>query len=178
MSDPPQLWYFAYGANMSENLFVGRRGMKPEAREAGVLSGFRLAFDLPGIPLLEPAFANIHPDDIDEVHGVLWRLSPADLDRLDLQEGGGDVYERLPVTVMGRKSGAVEAIVYRSTRVPHKNRPSRRYVNLLLQGAREVGLDARYLARLEGVRTYYVPVLSEMSPLVMRALEWWFTRGR
>ena len=41
------LWYFAYGANMAEALFVGRRGMRPMDREVGVLAEYRLAFDLP-----------------------------------------------------------------------------------------------------------------------------------
>ena len=152
--------------------------MKPEAREAGVLSGYRLAFDLPGLPLLEPAFANIHPMSDGEVHGVLWRLSPSDLDRLDLQEGGGDVYERLPVIVDGRQSGPVEAIVYRSTRAPTTKRPSRRYLRLLLEGAREAELDPTYIDDLEKVPTHYLPGLSEASPLIMRVMEWWFTRRR
>jgi len=152
--------------------------MKPEASEAGVLSGYRLAFDLPGLAILEPAFANIHPDPDGEVHGVLWRLSPEDLDRLDLQEGGGDVYERLPVSVLGRKSGPIQATVYRSTREPTNKRPSRRYVGLLLEGAREVELDGDYIASLEAVETHYIPGLSELSPLILRTMEWWFTRRR
>jgi hypothetical protein len=161
---------------MAEDLFIGRRGMNPDAREAGRLSGFRLAFDLPGIPLLEPAFANIHPEPTGHVQGVLWRLSAAELDRLDLQEGGGEVYERLPVSVEGRESGSVEAIVYRSRRTPTQKRPSRRYLRLLLTGAAENQLDGDYIQWLRTVPTYHVPGLSHASPWIMRTMEWWFTR--
>jgi hypothetical protein len=172
------LWYFAYGANMAEGLFVGRRGMTPTGREAGTLAGYRLAFDLPGIPLLEPAFANIYPALGEEVQGVLWRLNAEVLDRLDLQEGGGDVYARLAVTVVGRASGPVEAVVYRSARAPTQKRPSRRYLGLLLTGAREVGLDDAYIRWLETRPTHHIPGLSRASPSIMRAFDWWFTRRR
>ena len=36
------MWYFAYGANMDPDNFVGRRGIKPTSTEPAQLKNFRL----------------------------------------------------------------------------------------------------------------------------------------
>ena len=78
-------WYFAYGANMSSAVFEERREMRALDKRIGRLQGYSLAFNQPGIPLLEPGFANIRSDTHGEVQGVLWKISADDFARLDLQ---------------------------------------------------------------------------------------------
>ncbi|KAI9796139.1 MAG: hypothetical protein M1833_006477 [Piccolia ochrophora] len=51
--------YLAYGSNMCAKTFKGVRGIKPLAKTNVVVPELRLTFDLPGIPYLEPCFANV-----------------------------------------------------------------------------------------------------------------------
>lgn len=52
------LWYLAYGSNLNSKVFRGRRGIRPHAARPVLAPGLQLAFDLPGVPYLEPRFAN------------------------------------------------------------------------------------------------------------------------
>jgi len=150
--------------------------MHVHEKRLGRLSGYRLAFNQPGIPYLEPCFANLRADRHDEVHGVLWKISTDDFARLDLQEGGGDAYDRLIVRVE-TDSERLSARTYITQQVVEGLRPSRRYRDLLVEGAMEAGLDAAYVSTLSQSPVYDVPGLSRFSPLLMRVIEKAFERG-
>lgn len=77
------IWYFAFGANMHDSAFRERRGMRPLEWQPGKLPGYRLRFNLEGRPRGKAAPANISPASGDEVWGVLYRITRADLVRLD-----------------------------------------------------------------------------------------------
>ena len=172
----PFIWYFAYGSNMHPDVFVARRAAVPKARDRARLTGHRLVFDQPGIPLLEPAFANVRVDPTGEVWGVLWKISSTTLARLDQQEGGG-AYTHLKVKVQGDAVGAVDAITYRAGRTLSGLKPSRRYLDLVVAGARDAGLPESYVASIARTRTSCVPLASRVSPIVMRFFERLFVAG-
>lgn len=138
--------YFAFGANMAREVVEGRRGLRPAWSAAAVLPGHRLVFDMPGVPLIEPAFASVVPDAKARVHGVAWALTPADLRRLDGFESGRYRRVPLPVEIAGR--GTAEAQIYVNRRPGPELRPSRRYLELLARGAEEHGLPAEHVAWL------------------------------
>lgn len=50
--------YLAYGSNLSDETFLGNRGIRPIAATNVQVPELRLTFDLPGIPYNEPCFAN------------------------------------------------------------------------------------------------------------------------
>ncbi|EME79940.1 uncharacterized protein MYCFIDRAFT_141603, partial [Pseudocercospora fijiensis CIRAD86] len=50
--------YLAYGSNLSNETFRGKRGIKPLSQINVQVPELRLTFDLPGIPYVEPCFAN------------------------------------------------------------------------------------------------------------------------
>ncbi|KAL5521912.1 hypothetical protein ACEPAF_1766 [Sanghuangporus sanghuang] len=52
------LWYLAYGSNLNSSVFKRRRGIKPLEERHVLVEGLELAFDLPGLPYVEPRFAN------------------------------------------------------------------------------------------------------------------------
>jgi hypothetical protein len=82
-----EVWYFAYGANMHDSAFRGRRGMSPLEWRAGRIRGYRVRFNLEGRPIGKAAPANICPDPAAEVWGVLYRITRAGLVQLDSTEG-------------------------------------------------------------------------------------------
>jgi gliotoxin/aspirochlorine biosynthesis gamma-glutamylcyclotransferase len=156
------VWYFAYGANTSTAVLTGRRGITPLSSEAATLAGWRLAFAMPGVPYFEPAFATVLEAPGATTEGVLHHFHDADMERLDGFESRGYLRRALPV--VGRKSGEVEAQVYVSKRPREGSPPSRRYVELLLAGAREHQLSPEHVAWLEA----HPAVESQFARFVMK----------
>jgi cation transport regulator ChaC len=139
------LWYFAYGSNMQRATFVQRRGMRPQRSVAGRLLGYRLTFDLPVGPG-ERGVAN----HACTTHGVLHLISEAEFATLDRTEGvHSGYYTRVPVMVRESEGRDVEAWTYVSSHGVAGRKPSERYLNLLLEGAREHDLPADYIRALE-----------------------------
>lgn len=146
MSD---LWYFAYGSNLCRATFEERRGMRPVARAAGCLAGWRLCFDLPVGPG-ERGVANLVADPAASVHGVAYHLSTADAERLDGTEGvGAGYYRREPIALVSYDGAHLDAFTYVSAHGVAGRKPSARYMGLLLDGAREHALSAEWIRHLE-----------------------------
>jgi hypothetical protein len=68
--DDKPIWYLAYGSNLNSKVFKGRRGIRPLMNRNVFVPGLELAFDQPGLPFLEPRFANArfvsHPSVLKE----------------------------------------------------------------------------------------------------------------
>ena len=174
MTADDALWYFAYGSNMNPATFLERRGMRPLATRCGWLPGYRLRFDLPIGPG-ERACANVTPDPATRVAGVLYRLTPADADRLDLTEGvPRGVYRRIAVDVLADDGDAVAAFTYQSSMGRPGRKPSARYLGLLLDGARMHGLPAEYVAWLEGFDLAFDERTVEEGPMDARTVRFYF----
>jgi gamma-glutamylcyclotransferase (GGCT)/AIG2-like uncharacterized protein YtfP len=138
------MFCFAYGTNMSAADMALRA---PAARAVGIarLAGHRL--------FVTPAgYLSLHPVPAGTVHGVLWRLTPRDLVRLDVYEGlgpGGYRRSRLPVTAPG---GARTAIVYHGGRMRAGARLLRRpFEEAVLAAAMSWHLPAAAIADLRRV---------------------------
>jgi cation transport regulator ChaC len=143
-------WYFAYGSNMSTAQMVSRTGpirAGEESPRVALLAGYRFAFTM--IADDGRIYANIMAGDPqDVVRGVLYRCEPAKLEILDVYEAG---YERRQVVVTDETGWHDEATVYialpKSTVAP--GRPTTRYRDIILTGAREFGLPDDYIAEIE-----------------------------
>lgn len=127
----PNRWYLAYGSNLSSKTFKGRRDIHPLARCNVTVPSLELTFDLPGIPYLEPCFANVrrtadnstraaastdsHPPVLT---GVAYLITPEDYRKVIASEGGGVSYEetavecwRLPSSLHEKTSQASNLII-------------------------------------------------------------------
>lgn len=56
--NPDTVYYLAYGSNLCAETFQGKRGIKPLAQLNVVVPELVMTFDLPGLPYVEPCFAN------------------------------------------------------------------------------------------------------------------------
>ena len=76
--------YFAYGSNLNLD---GMASRCPDSEPVGraILDGWELTFR---------GVADITPKDGSHAHGVVWRISDRDLDRLDTYEGWPSMYRR------------------------------------------------------------------------------------
>lgn len=149
--------YFAFGANMATRVLVKRRGIVPTRSEAALLRGYVLRFTQRGLPLVEPAFGDIVEEASGEVHGVLHHLTSAGIARLDRLEAS---YRRIEVEVETAR-GLVAATAYKARWPRPEGIPSRRYLGLLIEGAREHGLPAHSIAALERRPSAYLPGVAE-----------------
>lgn len=132
--------HFAYGANMSRA--VMRRHAR-DARPLGVasLSDHRFVITADGYASVEPARAQ-------QVHGVLWRITPRDRVTLDAWENvDGGLYRAgtLPVRHGGSR---MPALVY-FARPTAEGRPKPGYIELVVAAAHEWQLPAPYIETLQ-----------------------------
>lgn len=147
---PDPLWYFAYGSNMNQRLFRKRRHMTPLETRIGRLHNHRLCFSRaggrrPGVS----APANIVDAPGDSVHGVLYRLPARKFARLDASEGVQ--YGYLWVDVEDDSGNPVAAVTYKLRWPAEEGQPSRQYLALLQEAARQRGLPGAYIAFLDAV---------------------------
>ena len=144
------LWYFAYGSNLDPGTFLGRRRMRPRDTRRARLDGYRLIFDLP-VGKGERAVANLLPASESHVHGVAYSIGRIQAAWLDRTEGVPRAYRRVEIPLVFEDAPGGEAFTYVSERRTPGRKPSERYMNLLLRGARHHGLPEDYVAWLRGI---------------------------
>ena len=137
--------YFAYGSNLW-SARMRKRAPSAEARGVARLEGYRLTSDKRGRD--GTAKANLRPEARAQVWGVLWSLAPVHWAPLDAAEGG---YERITVEVVALDGSRARAQTYTSTRLTEDAVLATAYKQLLVEGAREHGLPAQWIADLEAL---------------------------
>ncbi|WMS44432.1 gamma-glutamylcyclotransferase family protein [Acuticoccus sp. MNP-M23] len=148
-----KVWYFAFGANMNDSVFLGRRRMKPLEWRVGRAPGYRLRFNLHGRPRGKSAPANIAPDPEEEVWGVLYRMTRRDMVRLHSTEGvPGWRYYPVWLDVADRDGNPLRAFSLIADGLPEDGNPSLRYISLIREGAIQHDLPDHWLDKLNAVR--------------------------
>jgi len=148
------VWYFAYGSNMQIATFRGRRGIAYRRAVPARLAGWRLVLDKPPLVPVGHAFANVVPDPAGAVVGVLYEITVADMEHVELTEGVGiGNYRRIDVTVVPiapPPDAVVAATLVSDARAPDLL-PSDRYMACLVAGAEEHGLPSEWIAGLRAI---------------------------
>jgi hypothetical protein len=112
----PDRWYLAYGSNLSSETFRGRRGIRPLAQTNVIVPSLELTFDLPGIPYLEPCFANVRRRKDDGANtrsliGVAYLVTAQDYARIIATKGGGLSYEEVVIKCRRLQDSSEKTIV-------------------------------------------------------------------
>ena len=148
-----EIWYFAFGSNMHDDVFRGRRRMNPREWRVGRIADYRLRFNLEGRPRGRAAPANIEPCPGEEVWGVVWRITRRDLLRLNSTEGvPGGYYRPVWLAAEDADRRPLRAVAYVASGGETDGEPSLRYIGLLREGARAHGLPERWVEKLDRVR--------------------------
>ena len=137
--------YFAYGSNLKTARLIERVGPAPVAGIAR-MSDHALSFAKRGAD--GSGKACYEPSPGRTLWGVLYELLPDQFDRLDRFEGG---YRRVGVTLLGSDGAPMSALSYQAERFTDDATPFDWYKELILDGCREHGLPADWLALLEAV---------------------------
>ena len=147
------VWYFAFGANMHDSTFRGRRGMRPFEWRPGRIDGYRLRFNLDGWPRGKSAPANVSPDPDAQVWGVMYQITRRDLVVLDATEGvPGRGYRHLWTEAEDTQGNTLHLVTYMAEGKAVDGNPSLRYITLLREGARSHGLPEHHLQILDAVK--------------------------
>ncbi|KAK2080220.1 hypothetical protein QBZ16_000073 [Prototheca wickerhamii] len=210
-ADPPAtaedatVWYFAYGSNMNEEVLRGRRMIVPREAVPARLRGFRLAFDMMGLPFREPAFASAarvegEPDEtcflessgaeggpaIPVLHGVAFCVTPSQWSYICETEGAAGTrdasYAILDVTLEAYDGRKLEG--HTLTTAPQIARRAKRYISVIRRGAAAHNLDPRYLDYLHSLPAYTPRSLGQramyqlmLGTYVADATVWYFAYG-
>jgi gamma-glutamylcyclotransferase (GGCT)/AIG2-like uncharacterized protein YtfP len=140
--------YFSYGSFMdSETL----RKHAPDARFVirAVLPNYEVQFNFlsktysGGVTGVEPAPGKL-------ARGVVYEVSPEDLNHLDTIEGVPQgIYYRQRILVVDESGELLEVETYRTTEPEGPFKTTRRYLGLMLKGAKEHALDPGYIQELD-----------------------------
>lgn len=157
------MWYFAYGSNLNISAVAewcrhtGHRTPNMRPGKPAVLDNYRLCF-----PIFSEYWGGGTGDIVYDpgkyVAGALFELNETEMKTLDLKinrklEGEKEVgiYKRIPIRVspLG-KSEPVQAITYQGVNIEKYHiPPTKHYMDLLIQGAYNVGLSMMWIAYLQ-----------------------------
>lgn len=158
-------WYFGYGSNLNEETFLGRRGIRPLDQRRLLVPGWRLTFDIAGIPYSEPGFGSIEQTPEGELEsagqpelqGMAYLVTEQDYQHIIATEGGNSAYAQIkviaidPTTQKSYKVWTLQAIH------PRKGcQPSLRYISLIREGARQHQFPEKYQAFLDSVEYFEI----------------------
>lgn len=133
------------------------KGVEPFTAQPAILHGWRLRFNVQHFFRHEGGVGNVEPSSNanDRVLGMLYQCADETLESLDAMEAYGHGYDRIEIPVQ-TGSGLVQAYTYVGMPEFINNQclPTRRYLNLLIAGATQAGLDPGYIARLEAHPTH------------------------
>jgi sulfite reductase (NADPH) flavoprotein alpha-component len=142
--------YFGFGSNMNITS-LRAKGVEPLASRRAVLHGWRLRFNVQHFFRHEGGVGNIERCDAqgERVLGVLYDCPDEALPPLDAVEACGHGYERISVEVEA-DGEQVHALTYvgMPAFIDDGCLPSRRYLNIVIDGARRAGLDPDYVQQL------------------------------
>lgn len=162
------IYYVGIGSNMSrtklENRSICGSKINILSMEPCVIKNHRLAFNMRGLPPLEPGMGSLEPlsrensealrsYEKEECHGALISLSADDYEKVYRSEGGGSGkrqgYEEIVVTAVpyNSRKPPVQAVALRVREHQRMNKdacPSQRYMDILNEGANELGLKECY----------------------------------
>ncbi len=143
--------YFGFGSNLNITS-LRAKGVEPLAARRAILKGWRLRFNVQHFFRHEGGVGNIERTDGmgDRVLGVLYDCPDESLPSLDAMEACGHGYERISVEVEA-DGERVSALTYIGMPefIDDSCRPSRRYLNIVVDGACQAGLDPEYIRELE-----------------------------
>jgi hypothetical protein len=160
--------YFAYGSNLNARAVTewcrhhGHRPITLQGGRPGVLDNYRLGFPIYS-EYWGGGIADVVYDPGKYVMGVLFDLTAADLDLLDLKVGreldraGNEVgvYKRVDLKVAPLGKGEpVVAVTYQGVSVDRNHiPPTQHYMELLKHGASVQGLSMMWLSYLQSFDT-------------------------
>ncbi len=143
--------YFGYGSNINLNSLKAK-GVEPLSSKIAILRGWQLRFNVQHWFKHEGGMGNIEytANVNDFVEGVVHECKDEELNSLDKLEAYGIGYDRIEVD-LETSNGLVKAFTYVGLPefVDNSCLPTKRYLNLIINGANATGLSPSYISHLK-----------------------------
>ncbi len=141
--------HFGYGSNLSFKCV--HEELIPTAKYIG--KGFLPNFEV-SWPFWsekeQEAYSGIMESPGELVHGALYEVTEEDLVKTDnMVDVYKDLYKRVTFLVLNEAGEWVKADLYRVIEPKGPFKPARGYVKIMLEGARDLGLDPDYIKKIE-----------------------------
>jgi gamma-glutamylcyclotransferase (GGCT)/AIG2-like uncharacterized protein YtfP len=146
------MYYYTYGS------FLNYKTLKKHCPKAkfvckAVLPNWEIQFNFMsktyngGVSGIEPALNQL-------VWGVIYDVSEDELMYLDKIEGVPEgSYYRHTIIVVNEDGTPIKAYTYRTTNPKGPYKPTKKYLELIVNGAKAHKIDASYISQLESVET-------------------------
>jgi gamma-glutamylcyclotransferase (GGCT)/AIG2-like uncharacterized protein YtfP len=144
------MFHFGYGSNLSTD-FVTKE-LIPNAKFVmkAYLPNFEVRWPF-WSPEKQAGYSGIMEAPGEIVHGVLYEVTEEELSGLDnMERVYKDRYKRMTYQVLGEDGKFHLADLYRVIDPKGPFPPERNYVDTMIKGAREPGLDPEYIKKIEG----------------------------
>ena len=144
--------YFSYGSFLD---FETLKKHCPNAKyvSRAVLPNWEVQFNFMsktykgGVTGIEPAIAKL-------VRGVVYDIPDLETLHLDEVEGVPEgIYYRQTILVIGENGQCLKVVTYRTTNPGGPYKPTRKYLSLMVKGAKEHKLDPEYTKQIEATET-------------------------
>ena len=140
--------YFSYGSFLDSETLKKHAPNSKYVKRA-VLLDFEVQFNFLS-KTYDGGVTGVEPVPEEKAPGVIYKVSPDELEKLDIVEGvPAGIYYRETVTVVDEDGNEHRAETYRTTNPKGPYTPTRRYLGLMIKGAKEHGLDPDYIKELE-----------------------------
>jgi len=144
---------------MYSETMTSLRKLNPLSSSPAILDNYKLKFDIPGMPLIEPSWASVEKCTDSQVHGVLYELTANDFDSVCRTEGVPFSYilQRCQVSLYEDVEMVTSAFTLVKSPILLMNgstssvAPSKSYLNVLIRGAEEYNLDEEYIQKLKSI---------------------------
>jgi gamma-glutamylcyclotransferase len=144
------MYHFAYGSNLSSK-FLRRHCPNAEFVMRATLPNFRVEFRFYS-ESRNGGISSIVPYPSKLTRGVIYEVSEEDMQRLDELESVPEMlYVRERVLVLGEDKEYHKADLYRVVNPEGPFTPARSYIELMVEGAEEHGLDPEYIEHLRSL---------------------------
>jgi gamma-glutamylcyclotransferase (GGCT)/AIG2-like uncharacterized protein YtfP len=143
------MYHFGYGSNLSikcvhEELIPGAKFVMK-----GFLPNFEVSWPF-WSEEEQGGYSGIMEAPGELVHGALYEVTEQELITTDNMENVyKDLYQRMTYLVLGEDGKWYEAELYRVIDPKGPFPPARGYVDIMLEGARDLGLDPEYIKKIE-----------------------------
>lgn len=157
-------WYFGYGSNLNSETFLVKRGIRPLQHKRMLIPGWKLNFEIRGIPYLEPAFGSIDrltDEDVKShprqpvLQGIAYLVTATDYWHIIATEGGDSSYQQIELDAVDPMTNSTQKVWSLQAIAPRKLcQPSVRYITIIREGAKQHNFPQEYLDYLESIEPF------------------------
>jgi cation transport regulator ChaC len=149
--DSNLVYHFGYGSNLSGR-FMREHCPNVQFVMKGYLPNYRVEFRFYS-ENRKGGISSIMEAPGEMTHGVIYSMPKKEMEDLDVLESVPEgLYKRETFLVLGDDGKWLEADLYRVSNPEGPFTPAKSYLDLMIEGAREHGLDPDYIEKLESMR--------------------------